>query len=73
MVLAASSASARICSTPRRHSSARSSASHGSIVGLPSGKLAVAAPLSATSAHSSAWPGFPVKAEIIAARTATAG
>ena len=34
---------------------------------------APAVPRSAISAQRSAWSGFPVKAEIIAAKTATAG
>ena len=54
MALAATSASARICSTPSRHSSARISASHGSTDGLPSGRRVTAGPRWATSAHSSA-------------------
>ena len=78
MVLAASSASACIRSGPSRQSSARSRASHGSVVGLPSGGLASGglapvAPCSAILAHRSASAGFPVMAASIPARTAIEG
>ena len=70
MALAASSASARIWSAPSRHSSARSSASRGSIDELPPGTAT--APRSAAPARRSASAGLPVMAGAIAARTATA-
>ena len=69
----ASSASASICLTPRRHKKARITAAHASAEGSPGRAGSPYCQRSAASAHRSASAGRPVNAEKSEASTATIG
>ena len=69
----ASSASVRICSTPRRHMTARSTPAQASVTGSAGRDESPYCQLSTMSAHRSASAGRPVSAASTAAQTAMSG